>query len=135
MPGEPVAGVRHRRGRRVLAVVFAALTVNAWGQVILALMGRAGDPPMLVALQLLIGATGAAAAWGAWTGARWTPAASLAYGLVTAGMLVALGPLVDVEPDARRGLWLGAAIVLALSVAAAWYLRRTARGASQQLDT
>ena len=68
-----------------------------------------------------------AAAWGSWAAARWAPAAAAAYGVVTAGVLVALGRLLDLDAAARGGLWAGAAAVLAFGVASAWYLRRVVR--------
>jgi hypothetical protein len=117
--------MRRTRARAALAVVFAVLALNAWVQVALALLGRSDDPLELRLLQTVVGLAAAAAAWGSWTGARWAPAAALLYGLVTAGMLVALVPLLDLGPDARGGLWTGAAAVLIFGLWAAWYLRRT----------
>ena len=112
------------RGRLAVAGVFALLALNAWAQVALVPLGGSDDPFVLTALQALIGAAGAAAAWGSWAGARWAPATAVLYGLVTAGMLVALTPLLGLAPDARGGLWAGAAVVLLLSLCAAWYLHR-----------
>ena len=113
-----------RRGRVVLAVIFALLALNAFAQVAVALAGGSGDPPPLVWLQALVGAVASAAGWGSWAGARWAPWAALAYGLVTAGMLLALEPLLGLGPDARGGLRLGAAAVFTFGAWAAWYLRR-----------
>lgn len=117
--------MRRSRGRTALAVVFALLALNAFAQVIFVPLGLTGDPPALTALQALVGTAGAAAAWGSWTGTRWAPWAALLYGLVTAGMLVALDPLLALGPEARRGLWVGAACVLVFGLWAAWYLRRS----------
>lgn len=61
--------------------------------------------------------------------ARWAPVAALVYGVVTAGLLLALPPILDLEPSDARGLWLGAAIILLLVLWAAWYLRRSSRRA------
>jgi hypothetical protein len=113
----------------VLAVVFALFALNAWAQVALVPLGRTDDPPALTALQALVGAAGAAAAWGSWVGGRWAPVAAALYGLTTAAMLAALGPLLDLDPEARGGLWGGAAGVLLFGLAAAWYLRRAVGGA------
>jgi hypothetical protein len=88
------------------------------------------DPPALVALQTLVGATGAAAAWGSWTGARWATAAALLYGVATAGLLAALTPILGLPADARGGLLRAAAGVLVFAAAAAWYLRRERRRAA-----
>lgn len=104
--------------------VFAVLALNAWGQVVAVALGHSDDPPLLVALQALIGAAGAAASWGIWRMARWAPVAGAMYGVVTAVMLLALGPLLSLEPGARRGLWAGAVGVLAFGLWSAWYIRR-----------
>jgi hypothetical protein len=117
--------MRHPRGRVVLAAVFALLALNALVQAALVPLGHSDDPPALTALQAVVGAAAVAAAWGSWTGTRWAPWAALLYGLVTAGMLAALGPLVALDADARRGVWIGAAVMLAFGLWAAWYLRRT----------
>jgi hypothetical protein len=118
--------MRRPPGRVVLAVVFALFALNALAQVALVPLGRTDDPAALTALQALIGAAGGAAAWGSWAGRRWAPVAAALYGLATAAMLAALGPLLGLDPDARGGLWGGAAGVLLFGLAAAWYLRRAA---------
>lgn len=115
---------RRSVGRIACAVVFALLALNAWAQVVLALATDPDDLPVLTILQALVGAAAAAAAWGSWSVARWAPVASLLYGLVTAGMLISLEPMLDLGAEARRGLWLGAGIVLLFGLWAAWYLRR-----------
>jgi hypothetical protein len=116
-----------RRARIVLTAVFGLLALNAWAQVVFVPLGRSDDPPLLTAWQALVGAAGAAAAWGSWAAARWAPAAAVAYGVTTAGMLVALGPMLGLEAAARGGLWAGAAVLLALGIGSAWYLRRIIR--------
>ena len=120
--------MRRPAGRVLLAAMFAAFALNALAQVALALTGRSSDPPMLTALQIAIGLAGTVAAWGCWTAARWVPVAALLYGVATAAMLLSLGPLLEVEDEARRGLWTGAVGVMGFSVASAWYLRRLSRG-------
>ena len=105
-------------------MIFALLALNAWAQVVLAQLGDSSDPATLVVLQVLVGAAAAAAAAGSWSGARWAPAASVLYGLVTAGMIVALEPILGLGRDARNGLWTGGAVVLLFGLSAAWYLRR-----------
>jgi len=115
--------VRRARGRIVLTVIFTLLALNAWAQVMLVLLGRSDDPPALTALQAMIGVAGGAAARGSWTLARWAPAAAVLHALSTAGMLVALEPLLDLGQDARGGLWLGATAILLYGLWAAWYLR------------
>ncbi|MFL5607171.1 MAG: hypothetical protein ACJ8AD_12045 [Gemmatimonadaceae bacterium] len=124
--------MRRPIGRIALAIVFALFAIMAWRQVVLAPLGMTGDPPLLTVLQALIGAAAAAAAWGSWMGARWAPWAALSYGLVTAVMLIALGPLLDLPIDARRGIWTGAVSVVLLALAAGWYLGRANRSTSHR---
>jgi hypothetical protein len=117
--------MRRSRGRVVLAVAFGLFALSAWIQVVLVPLGRSGDPPALTLLQAVVGTAAAMAAWGSWGGARWAPWAALAYGVTSAGMLAALGPLLELPVDARTSIWWGALIVLLFTVFAAWYLRRT----------
>jgi hypothetical protein len=119
--------MRRSRGRVVLTVTFGLFALNAWMQVVLVPLGHSGDPPALTLLQALVGTAAAFTAWGSWSGRRWAPWAALVYGFTTAGMLVALGPLLELPVDARRGIWWGALIVLLFAGFAAWYLRRTTR--------
>lgn len=116
--------MRRSRGQVALTLAFTLLALNAWAQAVLALLRRSDDPPALTVLQTMIGVAGGAAARGSWTLERWTPAAAVLHALITAGMLVALEPLLDLDRDARGGLWLGAAAVLLFGLWAAWYLRR-----------
>lgn len=111
-------------GQIVLTVLFALLALNAWAQVVLFLLGRADDPASLMGLQFASGATAAAASWGSWTTARWSPAAALSHGVATAGMLFALPALLGLPAEARGGIRTGAAMVFLFSALAAWYLRR-----------
>src|SRR5215204_4941427 len=121
---EAARAVRRSRVRAALAVLFVLLGLNAWTQVVLDLTGRADEPPPLIALQALVGALAAAAAWGTWRNARWASIACVLYGLVTAGMVAALVPILDLPREARPGIWSGAALVLLFAFAVAWYLRR-----------
>lgn len=122
MSGSPA---RRHRGRIVVAVLFLLLAINAIAQVALVPLGRSGDPLPLTMLQLLIGVVALAAAWGSWTGARWSPAAAALYGVVTGGMLASLPWLLHMPAEARGGIAAGAASVLLVALALAWYLRRT----------
>lgn len=121
----PPPPMRRSRSRVVLAVVFALLAVNAWWQVANDVMGSNDSPPTLTALQTIVGATAAMAAWGSWIGARWAPLVALLYGLIAGGMVVGLGPMLDLPAESRGGLWMGAAMILAFAVLSAWWLRRS----------
>ena len=108
--------MRRRPVLIIQAVVFGLLGLNAWGQVVSVLLGRSDDPPVLTALQFAVGAAGVAAAWGIWKQAEWAWVAAIAYGVVTAGMLLALPALLELPADARTGIWGGAAVVMVLSL-------------------
>ena len=116
--------MRRSRGRTVLAVLYGLFTLNAWVEALLSLFGSSDDPGVLTALQVAIGVAGAFATAGSWRGARWAPVAALVYGAITGGMLVALPFILGLEPEARGGIWAGAAGVVLFSLGAAWYLRR-----------
>jgi hypothetical protein len=116
--------MRRSPARIALAVAFVLLALNALGQVVAVPLGHSSDPPVLIALQAVIGVAGLVAAWATWTAARWAPVAALGFGLASAGMLVALPSLLGLEAEARSGIWTGAAAVFVFSVFSAWYLRR-----------
>lgn len=117
--------MRRPLGRLVVAIIFALLTLNAWGQVLLAVIGRSNDPSLLVGLQFAVGAAGGLAAAGSWLHAAWAPAAALSYGAIAAAMIVSLESILDLGPESRTGLWTGAAVLLLFGLGSAWYLRRT----------
>ena len=119
----------HRLGSRLVAVLFAVLALSAFTEVLSMLRGTNGAPVALGILQTLVGSTAAATALGAWTGARWAPAFAAAYGVITAAMLVSLGPLLEIPAADRGGLRMGAAAVLLVALGCAWYLRHAARRA------
>lgn len=115
---------RRSRAATVLSVVFGLFALNAWVQVVLALADESSDPVPLTVLQFLVGGAAATAAWGSWRERGWAPLAAIFYGAITAAMLVALVPLLDLGPEARGGLWTGAVMMLLVGIVAAWYLRR-----------
>ena len=117
---------KHRPlGRRVLAMVFALLALSAWWQVVNDVTGANDSPRFLTFLQAIVGAMAAAAAWGGWKGARWAPAFALLYGVIAGGMVASLGPMLDLPPESRSGLWTGATIILVFGLLTAWWLRRS----------
>lgn len=123
----PTPAKRRPVGRRVLAVVFALLALSAWWQVVNDVIGSNDSPPILTALQAIVGAMAAAAAWGGWIGARWAPAFALLYGVIAGGMVAGLGPMLDLPAESRGGLWSGAAMILVFGLLTAWWLRRSLR--------
>ena len=55
----------------------------------------------------------------------WAPRAVVLYGALTSALIVALGPILNLDPSGRRGLLSGALVVLLGCIAAAWLLRRS----------
>ena len=121
---------RRTYGQVALTLIYLLLALNAWAQVVLVPFGRSGDPPVLTALQVLIGAASLAAAWGSWNGTTWAPLAAVIHGVITGGMLAALGAILGLPGDERSGLYIGAGAVMLWDLVFAWYLRRVARKAS-----
>ena len=111
----------------MLAVVFALLGLSAWFQVVGDVMDRSNEPLSITGLQVIVGATALATAWGSWVGARWAPVLALLYGLIAGGMVASLGPMLDLPSESRSGLWMGAAIILVFALISAWWLRRSLR--------
>jgi len=122
--GMETSSMPRSRGRVVLAVVFALLTLSAWWEVVNNVMGTNDSPPILSGWQTIVGAMGAGAAWGAWTGARSTPIFAALYGVIAGAMVASLGPILDLPPESRKGLWTGATLVLLFGLWSAWWLRR-----------
>lgn len=120
-----VIPTRRSPARILIAVIFVLLALNAAVETF-----GSGGPLLLRGLQALMGVLAAATAWGTWSGARWAYASATLYGFVTAGMLVALEPMLALPAEARTGLWTGAGVVLVCSLACAWFLRRLTRRAS-----
>jgi hypothetical protein len=121
---EEGTSIRRPIGRIALAIVFGFFAIAAWMQVVFVPLGMTGDPLVLTLLQAVMGLAATAAAWGSWAGRRWAPWAALLYALVTAGMLIVLGPLLGLPPESRHGLRIGAVTVVLLGLAAGWYLGR-----------
>jgi hypothetical protein len=117
--------MRRPAGCVVLALVFAVLGGGAWVQVFINFVSN--EPRALVAFHLCLAITGTAAAVGSWTMARWAPIAALLYGATTAGLLLSLTSILKLDPGEGSGLRTGAAVVLAFTLWAAWYLRRSSR--------
>jgi hypothetical protein len=108
----------------ILGGLFALLAAADVWQLAQTARGAHPDPPGLLVTHVLTGALAGLAACGIWGGRRWAVLVVLSWGAVTCGMLVALGPVLEVPPAERPGLWLGAAVVAGGTLAASWYLRR-----------
>lgn len=117
-PATPTAGVR------VVAVILTACGLNALVQVPRFVPGWGNDPVLLSALQALGAASGLSAGIAAWRGRAWAWVPALLYGAITGAMIASLGPLLDLDAEARAALPKSGAAVFALGAAMAWYLRR-----------
>lgn len=121
--------------RLVLGTIFGVLALIDWAQVLLALLGRSDSPSTLIALHFGTGAAAAATCWGNWRSRRWTPIAAVAYGALTAVLLLALPSLLNLPLEARAGLRGGAAGVLLFSLLSAAYFRVNSRQTARQIST
>jgi hypothetical protein len=108
----------------IVSLLFLLLCGNAWVQVVLHLRSADPDPPLLALLQTGSGALALATALGAWRMRTWAAPSSVAYGLLTGGMVTALGAILALDAEDRAGLLPGGAAVLLVSLAFAWYLHR-----------
>jgi O-antigen ligase len=116
--------IRTRGISVVLSVLYVLLAVNGLGQALLAVLPHASEPRALAVMQLVVGTLASAVAWGCWRMRRWTSFAAIAYGIATGAMIASLGPLLDLPPEARGGLWVGAVTVLLFGLLTAWLVRR-----------
>jgi len=118
--------MRTRRNwvRIVLAAIFA-ITALAQGIG----TGFGSDTLSAATLRAATAIAAAVTAWGIWRGRRWAAAAAITYGVITAAMLIVLGPMLALPPEARSGMRAGALSVLLFCLATAWYLRRDIRSA------
>ena len=110
--------------RIVLTAIFAIIAVaQGIGT------GCGGDTLAAPTLRAATAITAAGTAWGIWRRRTWAAAAAVAYGVITAIMLVVLGPMLGLPPEAQSGMRAGAISVLLFCLATAWYLRRDIRSA------
>lgn len=119
----------------VLGTIFGVLALIDWAQVLLALLGRSDNPSALIALHFGTGAAAAATCWGSWRRTRWTPIAAVAYGALTAALLLALPSLLNLPLEARAGLRGGAAAVFIFALLSAAYFRADSRQSARQIST
>ncbi len=127
MDASPRHELRGQLGSRIAAAMLLIVCLNAWLQAARDLLGIDQNPRALTLLQLASGGTALLAAIGSWQRQPWTPAPTVLYGIVTGTMIIAVGPLLGLSAEERGGLPLGAGIVLATSLALAWYLRTITR--------
>jgi hypothetical protein len=137
MLASDAAKQRPRRtiGLTLLSIIFGLLSASAFREIAVYLLSASGDPPALFALQLVTAATALTSAAGIWRRTPWAPLAILAYGVVAASLVVLLGPLLDLDAEARSGLLGGAAGIMAFVLLSAWYVRRvSSRGRVSEFE-
>ena len=83
-----------------------------------------GDPRMLTLEHLDVTIFSFVAAYAIWQGKRWAPWALAVAGASVAVLIVSLGPLLDLNSMAQRGLWGGAASIAIFYALGVWYLSR-----------
>lgn len=120
----PTARPSRRIGPIICALVFLLAGLNALVQVPGELPGLSDEPTILWAWQSVIGVCGVLAAYAGSTGRPWAWKPALGYAILASAMILSLGPILDLDADARESLPLGAGAVLAVTGALAWYLRR-----------
>ena len=126
MPPNDLHAPAQRRpvGATLLAVLYALACGSALRETIDHLVLSNDDPAVLGALQALTAGAALVAALGIWRRARWATSAVIAYGVIAGTMVMLLGPILDLDAEARPGLWVGAAMILVFTAASAWYVRR-----------
>jgi hypothetical protein len=122
---DSIRAMRRPRGRIILAIVFALLAAGAWLELLENFRNHSSVE--IEILHALIAASATAVVVGSWSMARWAPIAAVLYGVVSAALLWSLTRLLGLDASASGGLRIGAVVVFAFSICAAWYLRRSSR--------
>lgn len=110
---------------RIIAVFVGVLGVPHLVQGI-----RGGDVTLLRLEHLDVAIFSFIAAYAMWTDKRWAHWALAVAGAATALLVVSLGPLLNMEPVARRGLWTGAATIALMTAVGVWFVARRRRVSS-----
>ena len=116
-------------GARLAAVLLLLLAFNGFEQCLEYALGWSDVPFLLGAQQFVIGVLALIGATGAWLGRRWSATFAALYGVLAGVMIVSLGPLLDLPPESKTGLWAGAVVVLCIGGVLASYLRWKLPGA------
>ena len=108
-------------GATLLAIFVAIISAV---HLLQAFTGARGDPRALVLEHVIVAVLGFLAAWAIWMGKRWAPSALAGAGVPVAALIVSRGPILQMNPAERAGLWTGAATIFLMTLAGVWYVRR-----------
>ena len=111
-----------RIGFVIITILFAFLTLEAWGEVVGVAIGRDRQPLTLSLFQLFGGAAAYATAIGTFRRRPWAWRTALAWGLITTALLLSLPTILDLPPEGRKGITMGALAVLMMGAGFALYL-------------
>jgi hypothetical protein len=85
---------------------------------------RGGDPRLLRLEHLDVAIFSFVAAYAMWTDKRWAPWALAVAGAATSLLVVSLGPLLQMDSVARKGLSAGAASIAVMTAVGVWFVAR-----------
>ncbi len=117
--------VRPAVGLWIIVALLTAAGLNALLQVFNEISDPEPGSLMLGALQFATAISALLAAIAVARRDTRAPAVILAWGAISASLVVLLEPLGFVEAADRMGLWQGAAALLAIAATLCWYVRRT----------
>lgn len=112
------------RTQTVVSLLYVATSISQLHQFPREAFGDEGLPA-LAAFHAASGLASLATAAGAWRGYRWSWLFSLAWGAITAWLVMSLPRLLQLSEEESRGMPFGAGVILALAIAGAWYLHRS----------
>lgn len=117
-------------GAYLLSIGLVLLSSNAFRQALNEFRDTEPGSLLFGVLQVVIGASAAAASVGVFTRAKWAARSIEICGVGAAGLLVSQPLFEPMTRDAQRAIWLGAAVVGAAAMGLGWFARRLARSAA-----
>ena len=111
-------------GLGVIAALVGISALNDWAQVLATVTTGSGEPPLLLALHVVSGALGVAAAVATWRRSPRAPMLVLLWGAATVVLLLCVPIAVGLEGAAAMGVRYSAAVVAVFVLAFAWATRR-----------
>lgn len=105
----------------IVALLYVATSISQLHQVPRETFGE-DALHALAAFHAASGLSSLATAIGIWFQFRWSWLLSLLWGAVTSALILSLPRLLQLSAEESQGMPIGAVVVVALSVAGAWYL-------------